>query len=57
MTNTEAKHAMKNREVVTGGEGEDLDYGLICRIEDDMAIVDWESGVSTPCPIADLQFA
>jgi hypothetical protein len=40
---------------VEGGEGEDHDTGRVERIDDGMAFVSWDSGVKTPCPVADLQ--
>jgi hypothetical protein len=35
--------------------GEDHDTGRIIAIRGDMAEVAWDSGVRTPCPIADLR--
>jgi hypothetical protein len=43
---------------VEGGEGEDHDTGHVERIDGEtMAFVSWDSGVKTPCPIADLRLA
>lgn len=39
---------------VTAGEGEDRDTGSVQSVEGDMATVSWDSGVATPCPVADL---
>lgn len=42
---------------VEAGEGEDRDTGRIESIDGDMALVAWDSGVKTPCPLADLRLA
>ncbi len=39
---------------VEAGQGEDHDAGRIVEIVGDMATVAWDSGVKTPCPLADL---
>jgi hypothetical protein len=55
MTKTEAQAAMEAHTQVEGGEGEDHDVGQIVSLQDDeTAIVSWESGVRTPCPISIL---
>ncbi len=57
MTRNAAITAMENATKVQAGQGEDHDIGIIHSIDGDMAIVGWQSGVNTPCPIADLDFA
>lgn len=42
-------------DTVEAGEGEDHDTGRVERIEGHMAVVAWDSGVKTPCPVRDLQ--
>lgn len=37
--------------------GDDHDTGRIESIDGDMAYVAWDSGVKTPCPLADLRIA
>lgn len=54
MTNAEAQAALEAHTEVEAGEGEDHDVGRIISIDGDMAIVAWQTGVRTPCPIADL---
>lgn len=54
MTKIEAQAAMEGHVKVEGGDGEDYDAGYIFSIDGDMAEVGWDSGVSTPCAIADL---
>lgn len=57
MTLTEAITAMEQRSIVAAGKPgtEDYDTGLIAGIlPDEMASVAWQSGVTTPCPLADL---
>ena len=39
---------------VEAGEGEDHDTGRVVSVDGDMAIVAWDSGVKTPCPVEDL---
>lgn len=36
------------------GEGEDHDTGRVVEINGAMAMVAWDSGVRTSCPVADL---
>jgi hypothetical protein len=56
MTNTEAQRALENHTKVEGGKGEDHDTGYILAINaDNIALVGWDSGVRTPCHIADLK--
>lgn len=57
MTKNEAKVALESHTKVEAGKGEDHDTGYIHEIKDNMAIVGWDSGVRTPCPIADLSAA
>jgi hypothetical protein len=58
MTKQQAIEAMEKLAKVETGQGEDHDTGYIHRIDSDtMAFVGWDSGVSTPCPIADLSIA
>lgn len=54
MTIREAIDAMQTQCRVQAGQGEDHDIGRIHKIDGDMAIVGWNSGVVTPCPISDL---
>lgn len=54
MTKIEAQAALENHTKVQGGEGADHDTGYIHSIDGEMAVVGWDSGVKTPCPIADL---
>jgi len=53
MTKQQATQAMENGTKVEAGKGEDYDTGVIHSIDGDMAVVGWQSGVNTPCPIAD----
>lgn len=39
---------------IQAGKGEDFDTGRIIGFDGDMAIVAWDSGVRTPCPIEDM---
>lgn len=39
---------------VEAGVGQDYDTGRVIEIDGAMAIVAWDSGVRTPCPLADL---
>lgn len=56
MTTEQARNAMRDRLKVEAGEGPDHDTGIIVSVDDEgMAIVAWQSGVRTPCPIADLE--
>lgn len=41
-------------ERVEAGEGDDHDAGRILGFNGRMALVAWQSGVRTPCPIVDL---
>jgi hypothetical protein len=54
MTQQQAQDAMDRRLKVEAGEGDDHDAGYIISIDGAMATVAWDSGVRTPCPIADL---
>lgn len=54
MTTREAIDAMQTQCRVQAGEGTDHDTGRIHKIDGSWAVVGWESGVTTPCPIADL---
>ena len=54
MTKIEAQDAMETRSQVEAGTGDDHDIGHILSVDGDVATVAWESGVRTPCPIADL---
>ena len=54
MTKPQAKAAIDARAKVTAGTGEDRDTGRIVELRGSMAIVAWDSGVRTPCPIIDL---
>jgi len=40
---------------VSAGEGYDRDTGFVHSIDGDVAIVGWDSGVETPCDVADLE--
>lgn len=57
MTAEQAKNAMRNRLKVEAGEGPDHDTGIIVSVDpaEGMAVVSWQSGVRTPCPIEDLE--
>jgi hypothetical protein len=58
MTKTEAQKAMDQHVKVEAGTGEDHDRGYVHEIVDDeTALIGWDSGVRTPCAIADLSFA
>jgi hypothetical protein len=57
MTKTEAQAAMERHTRIEAGDGNDRDWGYIHSIGGDTAIVGWESGVRTPCAIADITFA
>lgn len=57
MTKTEAQTAMARHAKVEAGVGDDHDTGHILALVDDTAIVGWDSGVRTPCPISDLSMA
>ena len=57
MTKQEAQKAIENSTKVEAGEGDDHDVGVILSVDGNMAIVGWQSGVSTPCPIDDLKTA
>lgn len=57
MTKQQAQKAMDDHAKVQAGKGEDHDTGYIHAINGDMADVGWDSGVRTPCPIADLASA
>ena len=51
---------MKTNEIktemrVTAGTDEDRDTGTVDEIRGETAIVRWDSGVVTPCPIEDLR--
>jgi hypothetical protein len=51
---------MKTNEIkaemrVAAGQGEDRDTGTVDSIADGMAVVRWDSGVVTPCPVDDLE--
>lgn len=59
---TEALDAWENGTKVEAGVGEDHDTGRIISIANDgtkwsVAMVAWDSGVRTPCPICDLSAA
>lgn len=57
MTLEEATEALLLHALVQAGEGEDHDIGRIRSIDGDMALVAWQSGVTSPCPVADLSLA
>ncbi len=57
MTKQQATEAMQNRAKVEAGKGDEHDTGYIHAINNDMAEIRWDSGVKTPCPIADLTIA
>lgn len=42
------------RSRVAAGKDDDYDTGIVVEINGDTAIVAWDSGTQTPCPIADL---
>jgi hypothetical protein len=51
---------MKTNEIklemrVEAGYGDDHDTGTVDEIRGETAIVRWDSGVVTPCPIEDLE--
>lgn len=50
----EDANMIKVGDKVEAGKGEDHDTGRVVSIDDTMAFVSWDSGVATPCPIADL---
>jgi hypothetical protein len=54
MTKTEAKLAMERHAKVIAGSGGDRETGFIHEITGDIAIVGWDSGVRTTCPLSDL---
>lgn len=55
MTMQEAIEAMELGYKVQAGQGQDHDTGYIHHVDDRFARVAWDSGVVTPCPLADLQ--
>ena len=58
MTLNQAIDAMRMRIRVGAGEGEDYDEGRIEAITGHntlCAMVSWDSGVRTPCPLDDLE--
>lgn len=57
MTKTEATDAMKRHVKVTAGEGDERDTGYIHEVSDTMAVVGWDSGVRTKCPLPLLSAA
>jgi hypothetical protein len=57
MTKQQAIEAMETATKVEAGQGEDHDIGIIHSVDGEMAIVGWQSGINTPCPIADLKIA
>jgi len=57
MTKQQAEQAMTSHSKVEAGEGADRDTGYIHSIDGDMAMIGWDTGVSTPCAIADLNVA
>lgn len=50
----EARAIFGDGDRVEAGEGEDRDTGRIESLDGAMAYVSWDSGVKTPCPVADL---
>jgi len=58
MTKHQAQTAMDRHQKVEAGVGTaDHDRGYIRSINGTMAQVGWDSGVVTPCPLADLSLA
>jgi len=57
MAKIEATAALEAHTKVEAGQGDDHDAGYIISVDDGMAMVAWESGVRTPCPITDLSAA
>ena len=57
MTKLEAQAAMEAHSKVEAGKGEDHDTGHILSLDGETASVGWDSGVRTPCSIADLSAA
>ena len=57
MTLEKATEALLLHALVEAGEGEDHHIGRIRSIDGDMALVAWQSGVTSPCPVADLSLA
>lgn len=57
MTIEQATNAMNQHLKVEAGEGEDHDVGWIISVkpEEGLAVVSWQTGVRTPCPIEDLE--
>jgi hypothetical protein len=55
MTHNEAIACQENRTRVCAGKGVDYDEGIIIDVDDDeTAVIAWDSGVRTPCAIAEL---
>lgn len=54
MNINEAVKAMQKRYKVEAGKGDEHDVSIIHKIDSNWAIVGWESGVTTPFPIAEL---
>ena len=50
----ESIHFIAPDDCVETGAGEDYDTGHVVEIDGDIAVVAWDSGVRTPCPITDL---
>jgi len=57
MTKSEATSAMQNGTKIEAGINEDHDTGRIVSIDGNMAMIAWDSGVRTVCPISDLSVA
>ena len=51
MTTNEIKTEMR----VEAGHDDDHDTGTVDEIRGEMAVVRWDSGVVTPCPVEDLR--
>jgi len=46
---------IKVNDKVEAGSGDDHDTGIVDEINGEWATVRWDSGVVTPCPLADLR--
>jgi hypothetical protein len=57
MTEAQAKRAMNAGTKIEAGAGDDYDTGRIIEINGDMAVVAWDSGTRTPCPVRDISIA
>ncbi len=55
MTKREAQATIKNHTKVEGGEGDEYDIGYIHSIDGKWAMVGWDSGVVTPCLLAEIE--